>query len=905
MAIGFAAPLQDLVERAPEFTGRRWALERIADWLRGDRASALITGDPGTGKSALALRVAGTYARDAAPVGTRVLHAHFCRANDDRTLDPLAFVEALAERAAATVPGFADRLLKSASEPHHVSADVKVKRAEHSTITGVQVDVHLGVASARPAFLRTVRDPLEDLAEGGELPAPLLILVDGLDEALTYGGAEVLPDVLEAVAGTLPRGVRLLMMSRPDPRVLRRLGPAAFDLTDDAPPGVDDVREYAARRLTEYGRLSDHARESLAGRIAEAGSGNFLYARYVLDELLAHPDRLDAPAEIALPDGLQAHYRDYLERELARRDEAWEERYRPLLGLLAVAHGDGLSRRLLIAASGLEEDRADDALRVLAQYLSSSGPDGPFRLYHQSFREFLLESREQRVYPALASRRLVELLLHDRGGRWVPGAEPDTDLACALEHLPAHLVDAVRGASPGRQQTELLEKLTALLTDFSYLEAKTAAVGIASTLADLRVAAALSHDREVEVLVAALDRAAHHLRGWQPAERPTLFTQELYNSARALGVAPARQAALERIQAAGRSALLTNWRTHRQSAGLIRALSAHEHDVFAVALSSDAARGLSGDKRGTVIVWDIATGEPERTMKCGPAVNDVCWLDAQRAAVASDDGSAWIVDVSSGEVLSRLAHPKRVTAVARDRCANTLLTGAGDGHLRSWRFPDEAPVEDEECGIHDVNCLAAAEDVVVVVAGCGGERHLWDPDSGRNLGVLAAQESHISSVAITADARTVVAGDYGGRVHVWDVETRELARAFQFEGEWIHSVALASDGIAVAGLDNGQVELLDLRDGSSRPLSGHALPVFGLATSADGRLALSGSGDHTLMLWDLTIGLGTGRPPRRSPDTGSRSTAPRSRSTAASPFRARRTAASEPGTSRRALSGGR
>ena len=48
-----------LVSANARFTGRSWALERIEEWLDSGTSLLVLTGDPGTGKSALAAWLVG------------------------------------------------------------------------------------------------------------------------------------------------------------------------------------------------------------------------------------------------------------------------------------------------------------------------------------------------------------------------------------------------------------------------------------------------------------------------------------------------------------------------------------------------------------------------------------------------------------------------------------------------------------------------------------------------------------------------------------------------------------------------------------------------------------------------------------------------------------------------------
>jgi hypothetical protein len=177
--------------------------------------------------------------------------------------------------------------------------------------------LQVGQLLSRPAFDQVIRVPLEALCSPS-FKETILILVDGLDEALFDGGhsiATLLGDV-SADPQNLPAQVRLLLTSRPDLRVIHALGTQpSLHLIDDAPSNVDDVQTYIDRRLH---KLPEPQRSNWIAKIAEASAGNFLYARYVLDELLDDSGVLKTEANLALPKGLSGVYRRFLRRELGR-----------------------------------------------------------------------------------------------------------------------------------------------------------------------------------------------------------------------------------------------------------------------------------------------------------------------------------------------------------------------------------------------------------------------------------------------------------------------------------------------------------------------------------------------------------------------------------------------------------
>jgi hypothetical protein len=78
-------------------------------------------------------------------------------------------------------------------------------------------------------------------------------------------------------------------------------------------------------------------------------------------------------------------------------------------------------------------------------------------------------------------------------------------------------------------------------------------------------------------------------------------------------------------------------------------------------------------------------------------------------------------------------------------------------------------------------------------------------------------------------------------------------RTFDRDAGVVNSVCLSGDGsIALSGSDDRTVQLWDVATGRLlRTFEGHADSVNSVILSGDGSIALSGSGDNTLKLWVL------------------------------------------------------
>jgi NACHT domain len=449
----------------PDFTGRAWVFDRINQWLVNPDAPTrfLLSGGPGSGKTAIADRLVrmsqGSVSGENYPrlgPGSLTFY-HFCQAFNDSSLDPLDFVITLSLQLARRFPHFAE-VLASVRQPHiTINAQQEIgTAAPGSDVRNVVIkELHVSNLSARIAFSHLVREPLEALC--AQQPTEhILILIDSLDEALTYDSHENIVSLLETNRD-LPRQVRFLLTSRPDDQVKSSIGEPSLDLIADAPDDLSDVRAYALRRLVG---VPEPKRSQWADQLAAKANGIFLYARYVLDDILAHIDRVQSLDELALPADLQDQYRQYLRRELARTVAQWKRDYRPVMGVLSIARSNGLTLPQIAGATRRAESRVDQVLSVCDQYLIAPSNQGPFRIYHASFREFLIKDDTYKVFPGEANQALAAYLLKCYGRSW-----QDCRDDYALLYAPAHLADAVRQNEQPTRHKEAVHLAQLVLDD--------------------------------------------------------------------------------------------------------------------------------------------------------------------------------------------------------------------------------------------------------------------------------------------------------------------------------------------------------------------------------------------------------------------------------------------------------
>jgi hypothetical protein len=447
-------PSSFLADRTRHFTGRQWVFDAIGAWL-SDKAGArafLLTGGPGTGKTTIAARIAqmdaGLVTPAVSALSARSLtYAHFCQAGVEPSLSPAMFVRALSEALANRYAAFRAALIKAGSRQIAINAVPQIDTvAAGGQAIGAQmgrlaIDVKGG--DARSVFDAAIGRPIREL--GAALPRTerIVILVDSLDEALRFGADDSIGQLL-GVANDLPPQVRFILTSRSDEeRVFDQVGPSRLDLIANAPFAVDEVGPYVLARLSD---LPQPARGKAARRIAVRSEGNFLYAHHLVNGLLSRDDTIPDADTLDLPDSLEGVYRADLERAVGADRARWSDAYRPILGAIAVARGEGLTREQLMGITGLPEETLSEVFDVCAPFLAGGCDEStPYRIGHESFRDFLLDDRVFTVFPDERHAAIARYLQDRHGTAW-----SRCDEEYALRYTPAHWADAAALSPPER-----------------------------------------------------------------------------------------------------------------------------------------------------------------------------------------------------------------------------------------------------------------------------------------------------------------------------------------------------------------------------------------------------------------------------------------------------------------------
>ncbi len=290
---------------------------------------------------------------------------------------------------------------------------------------------------------------------------------------------------------------------------------------------------------------------------------------------------------------------------------------------------------------------------------------------------------------------------------------------------------------------------------------------------------------------------------------------------------------------------------------VLRILEGHLEAVWAVAVSADGRRVVSGSGDSTLRVWDMAGNEPPRVLKGHTgAVRAVALSgDGKRAITGSTDKTVRIWNLESSQPPRILeGHTDSVWAVALSADGRRAVSGSRDKTLRVWDLAGNHPPRILEGHTGWVCAVALSADGRHAVT--GSEDHtlrVWDLEGNQPSRVLEGHTGWVMAVALSADGMRVVSGSEDTTVRVWDLAGNQPPRILEGHMSWVGAVALSADGTrTVSGSRDRTLRVWDLAANQPpRVLEGHLNSAWAVALFGDGKRAISGSEDRTLRVWDL------------------------------------------------------
>ncbi len=226
--------------------------------------------------------------------------------------------------------------------------------------------------------------------------------------------------------------------------------------------------------------------------------------------------------------------------------------------------------------------------------------------------------------------------------------------------------------------------------------------------------------------------------------------------------------------------------------------------LLALAFAADGTL-LSVEEPGCLRRWQPGTGRQLTWHSLSDL--ETLWAfsrDARVLASASNDLSIW--DTSTGRLLTAMAQPSWVTALAFAAEPSCLATGHDDGAVRLWDAAGQRLLR-ELCGHQRPVSALAFSPQGTMLASAGEDKTicLWNVADGQMIGSWRAHTDRIPALAWHPDGVFLVSAGWDTTARVWDTRSLEPVILLNDHAQQVTALSFSPNGHVLACADSENI----------------------------------------------------------------------------------------------------
>ncbi|KIK25718.1 hypothetical protein PISMIDRAFT_96257, partial [Pisolithus microcarpus 441] len=235
--------------------------------------------------------------------------------------------------------------------------------------------------------------------------------------------------------------------------------------------------------------------------------------------------------------------------------------------------------------------------------------------------------------------------------------------------------------------------------------------------------------------------------------------------------------------------------------------------------------------------------------------------EGNRAASASDDGDVRVWDTLNGGQVSCLkGHEGPVKSVEYSPDSSHIVSGGSDATIHLWDAVtgfNISTLTGHKGGVNSAifssdgcNIVSASEDSTLCI---------WDVLENKHLASLNGHSGPVTCVTFLADGSRILSGSVDSTIRLWDLKTKSMVGRLIGHAAAVKSVTFSSHGKkVVSGSSDGIIRVWDAASRSCiAEYRGHSGPVECTRFTPDGTHILSSSADRTIRKWDASTSDGS------------------------------------------------
>lgn len=321
------------------------------------------------------------------------------------------------------------------------------------------------------------------------------------------------------------------------------------------------------------------------------------------------------------------------------------------------------------------------------------------------------------------------------------------------------------------------------------------------------------------------------------------------------------------------------------SGKLLHVLRGHDASVRSAAYSPSGELIVTASADQTARVWDARTGQYLRGISGhGDDLRSAEFSPDERYILtASEDATARLWDSRTAKPVASLeGHASGVRAATMSPRGLQVATVSEDSTLRVWDWGRSRLLRRLDAGSGPIHAVAYSPDGKQLATATEAAVRLWDSETGQPSRPPLLHAEAVLDVRYSPNGKWLATASSDRVARIWSLESGKIMDAMDGHTDWLRAVAFSPGGelLATASDDGsariwpfsaGRLQMNEswmkftvfLGTGSAPPppsapartvLSGHAASVLAIAYAHDGRHILTGSADHSAVIWSVATG---------------------------------------------------